>query len=76
MSETIEVLFVMPPDGNHAWLPVEKGVSEDFFKRWRESLTDEQRADHEGSGTLGGVMQIRMLKSDYDKIPMKHWEPK
>lgn len=67
--ETVDVVFCIAPDGEiaYAW---DNDSAAEVGGVWRESLTVEQAKEHEAAGTTGGFIQVRMLKTDFDKLEM------
>ncbi len=82
--ETIRVACLVPPDGNIGFVSVDKpedaNAVHEAWAKWRAAQTDEQKAEHHAAHTYGGVVYMRMLRSDFDAIPFdaipadsQHW---
>lgn len=67
--ETVEVFCVITPDGHLAYVWDSDGARQ-VMRDWTAALTAEQRAEHERANTMGGAVLARLLKSDFDRIPM------
>lgn len=70
MNKSIKVTAILYPDGQHIW--IKDCTAEQIRacnKAWRESLSDEQRAEHEAAQTMGGAVILSMLENDYYAIP-------
>ena len=72
-GKTIDVLCCITPEGQlvYAW---DRESAEQVTKDWRESLTDKERKAHDEARTTGGFVQIRMLRSDWDKLELTAWQ--
>jgi hypothetical protein len=70
--ETIEVFCVITPDGHLTYTWNIDGARQ-VMRDWSAGLTTEQKAVHERANTMGGVVLARILKSDFDQIPMTSW---
>lgn len=70
-EETVKASCVILPDGTIVFLQENRGAFRAAIRTWDESLTDEQRATHQNAHTFGGAVIIRMLKSDYENIPIR-----
>jgi hypothetical protein len=66
----INVALLAFPDGSTIYL---KDATPDQIraanKGWRDSLSEDQRAIHQFERTMGGMVMLRMLESDYSAIP-------
>lgn len=69
-DKAIRVACMVMPDGQTFWLenPTHQ-YKMDVLEAWRKSLTDERRKEFDHAGALGGVVESRMLKKDFDSIP-------
>lgn len=69
-ERAIDVLYIALPDGTGLWSDT---VTAEYAKQcmasWRAGLTDAKRAEYEAAGVMGGVVVLRMLRSDYQHIP-------
>lgn len=66
--ETIDVLCCVTPAGQVVYT-TDDADARRVGRNWRAGLTVEQRAQHEAAHTMGGFVQIRMLREDYERIP-------
>ena len=64
LPEIVDVTCFVPADGRVAFI-LKQDVDGTEWKRWSDSLDDEQRDQHEAFRCFGGIVHIRMLKADY-----------
>lgn len=69
-SNVIEVSCIALPDGQTMWI---KSATPDYIrecmKAWKEGLPKEKLELYEQAGVGVGVVMVRMLEEDYNKIP-------
>jgi hypothetical protein len=66
-KEFVQVLCVITPSGERGYALDHEGART-FMDKWRASLPPDLVAEHERIHTYGGVVQIGMLRDDFDKI--------
>lgn len=68
-NETVKIACVVLPDGRIGFMPENRDTIGACIKSWKDGLTDDQKIAHKFANTLGGVVIVTMLKSDYENIP-------
>ena len=65
VDKTIEVACCVTPSGDVAFMPNDQTSINTVMARWRATLTEEQQAEHTEAKTIGGVVLVTMLASEY-----------
>jgi hypothetical protein len=67
--ETVFVLACILPTGRvvFAW---DSESAHRVIKHWKDGLSPDEALKHKEAGTLGGFVQVKMLKADFDAIDM------
>lgn len=68
-TNTMLAICYVAPNGTIKFMPADKNKLETAARKWEQSLTTEQKAAHRENMTMGGAVQIRMLKTDFDNLP-------
>lgn len=69
MSDIINVVCVVLPDGTVFWFELGEFEPEKVIAAWKERLPAEKRRRYESDGVTGGFVLTRMLLDDYKSIP-------
>lgn len=67
-DEVIDACCIACPDGQTRWCKDEPKDAAAQWASWRNALPAEQREQYERAGVLGGIVKIRMMRRDFDRI--------
>lgn len=69
MKEPVmDVIAIVTPDGKTFFCPADRELIVRFWNNWKKSLPLEKHEQYEANNVLGGLVQMRMLESDYARI--------
>ena len=64
-EKTIQVACCVTPSGDVAFAPNDQASINTVMQRWRDALTEDQVEEHKEAKTIGGVVLVTMLASEY-----------
>jgi hypothetical protein len=64
-EKTVQVACCVTPSGDVAFMPNDQTSINTVMARWRATLSEEQQAEHAEAKTIGGVVLVTMLSSEY-----------
>ena len=64
-EKTVQIRCCVTPSGDVSFVPDDQASINTVMARWRAALTEEQQAEHIEAKTIGGVVLITMLASEY-----------
>lgn len=73
-QETINVICIVTPDGQVFYREMQDGdntphVAQKIWRAWENSVPASRHDVYAAADVLGGVIAMRMLREDYQKIP-------
>jgi hypothetical protein len=75
MADVIDAWCIACPDGQTRWCKDDPKDAATTWAQWRNGLPAAQREAYEQAGVLGGIVKIRMLRADFDRLTSGVTEP-
>ncbi len=64
-DKTIQIACCVTPSGDVYFTPSDQTSINTVMQGWRDKLTPEHEAEHKEAKTIGGVVLVTMLASEY-----------